>query len=92
MIDIVDYTGSKSSSTFTTKDSSHEQVKYFMNCLDLLSLEKTGVNPIVININGAGEFVCCRDVEKFQRVSKNVATELRAPNHPFLEIFEKYQF
>ena len=98
MIDIVDYIGSKSSSTFTTKDSSHEQVKYFMNCLDLLSLEKTGVNPIVININGAGEFVCCRDVEKFQRVSKNVATELRAAGymvswngpmwreiHPFLD-------
>ena len=52
-----------------------------MDCLELLSLEKTGVNPIVININGSGEFLSCRDVEKFQKVSKNVASELRAAGH-----------
>ena len=98
MIDIVNYISNKSSATFTTYDSSPEQVKYFMDCLDLLSLEKTGVNPIVININGAGEFLSCRDVEKFQKVSKNIASELRAAGymvswngpmwreiHPFLD-------
>ena len=52
MIDIVNYIGNKSSATFTTYDSSPEQVKYFMDCLEILSLEKQGVNPIVVNING----------------------------------------
>ena len=98
MVDIVNYTDNRSSTTFTTHDSTPEQVKYFMDCLELLSLEKAGVNPIVININGAGEFLTCRDVEKFQRVSKNVASELRAAGymvswngpmwreiHPFLD-------
>ena len=98
MIDIVNYLGNKSSATFTTLDSSPEQVKYFMDCFEVLSLEKQGVNPIIVNFNGSGEFLSCRDVEKFQKVSKNIASELRAAGymvswngptwreiHPFLD-------
>ena len=98
MTDIVNYVGNKSSDTFTTLDSSPELVKYFMQCFEKLSLERKGINPIIVNINGSGEFLSCRDVEKFQKVSKNVATELRAAGymvswngpmwreiHPFLD-------
>ena len=98
MTDIVNYAGNKSSATFTTIESSPEQVKYFMDCFEVLSLENQGVNPIIVNINGSGEFLSCRDVEEFQRVSKNIASELRAAGymvsfngpmwrevHPFLD-------
>ena len=64
-----------------TLDSSPEQVKYFMDCFEVLSLERQGVNPIIVNINGSGEFLSCRDVEKFQKVAKNIATELRAAGY-----------
>ena len=78
MTDIVNYVGNKSSDTFTTLDAGPELVKYFMQCFEMLSLEGKGINPIIVNINGSGEFLCCRNVEKFQKVSKYIATELRA--------------
>ncbi len=102
MTDIVNYVGIRSSDTFTTLDSRPELVKYFMQCFEILSLERKGINPIIVNINGSGEFLSCRDVEKFQKVSKNVATELRAAGymvswngpmwreiHPFLDSHEE---
>lgn len=51
MADIVNYVGNKSSDTFTTLDASPELVKYFMQCLELLSLEGREINPIIVNIN-----------------------------------------
>ena len=88
----------RSPDTFTTLDSRPELVKYFMQCFEILSLERKGINPIIVNINGSGEFLSCRDLEKFQKVSKNVAAELRAAGymvswngpmwreiHPFLD-------
>ena len=102
MTDIVNYVGIRSSDTFTTLDSRPELVKYFMQCFEILSLERKGINPIIVNINGSGEFLSCRDLEKFQKVSKNVATELRAAGymvswngpmwreiHPFLDSHEE---
>ena len=98
MIDIANYVGNKSSDTFTTLDSTPEQVKYFMDCFEVLSLERRGINPIIVNINGSGEFLNCRDLDKFQKVSKNISAELRAAGymvswdgpmwreiHPFLD-------
>lgn len=82
MTDLVDYAGTKGGSeSFTTKDSTVEINSYFMKCFQKLTEAGKAKNPYVININANGEFLNCNDLAKFQRVTKDVVTELRGKGY-----------